>query len=176
MNFQFFHLFFLQIVLALIGVAYAGEAILAPATPLLAPAAFSSVIVDQPKPSYEYSTQVQTPTYNNYAYVRSGGNLERKIYNFAAAPIAAAPVVATAAAVAPAEPIIAEARFVQPVCINIYISKLSSFVILLYSNQKKKREIVTDNCTTIVQNSCISRIPNRKSLRLSNHKIATNPI
>lgn len=92
----------------MIGVAYAGDAILAPAAPLLAPAAFSSVIVDQPKPSYEYSTQVQTPTYNNYAYVRSGGNLERKIYNFAAAPVVAAAAV---------EPIIAEAKIVQPVCI-----------------------------------------------------------
>lgn len=95
----------------MIGVAYAGDAFLAPVTPLLAPAAYSSLIVDQPKPGYEYSTQVQTPTYNNYAYVRSGGNLERKIYNFAAAPVlATAPVVATAA-----EPIIAESKLVQPV-------------------------------------------------------------
>lgn len=99
----------------MIGVAYAGEAFLAPAAPaILAPAAYSSLIVDQPKPSYEYSTQVQTPTYNNYAYVRSGGNIERKVYNFAAAP-----VVAAAAVAAPAEPIIAEAKFVQPVCIEI---------------------------------------------------------
>lgn len=96
----------------MIGVAYAGDAILAPVAPLLAPAAYSSVIVDQPKPGYEYSTQVQTPTYNNYAYVRSGGNLERKIYNFAAAPVVA---TAGAAAVAPVAPIIAEAKFVQPV-------------------------------------------------------------
>lgn len=100
----------------MVGVAFAGEAIYAPAAPLLAPAAYSSLIVDQPKPSYEYSTQVQTPTYNNYAYVRSGGNFERKVYNFAAAPVvtAAAPIAAVAA---PAEPIIAEAKFVQPVCI-----------------------------------------------------------
>lgn len=96
----------------MIGVAFAGDAFLAPATPLLAPAAYSSLIVDQPKPSYEYSTQVQTPTYNNYAYVRSGGNFERKIYNFAAAPVVAATT--------PVEPIIAEAKFVQPVRINLH--------------------------------------------------------
>lgn len=87
--------------MALIGVAYAGDALLASA-----PLAYSSLIVDEPKPSYEYSTSVQTPTYNNYAHVRSGGNLERRIYNLAA-PIAS-PIIA-------AEPIIAEAKFVQPV-------------------------------------------------------------
>lgn len=85
----------------MIGVAYAGEAILAPA-----PLAYSSLIVDEPKPGYEYSTSVNTPTYNNYAHVRSGGELERKIYNFAA-PLAT-PVIA-------AQPLIAEAKFVQPV-------------------------------------------------------------
>lgn len=90
----------------MIGVAYASEAYLA-----AAPLAYSSLIVDEPKPSYEYSTSVQTPTYNNYAHVRSGGSLERKFYNYAspfAAPIGA-PVIAAA------EPIIAEAKFVQPV-------------------------------------------------------------
>lgn len=105
----------------MIGVAYAGEAI-------LAPAAYSSFIVDQPKPGYEYSTQVQTPTYNNYAYVRSGGNLERKIYNFPAVSpvVATAPVLTTAAAaaaIAPAEPIIAEAKFIQPVYTFFFYNK-----------------------------------------------------
>lgn len=86
-----------QIVLALIGVTFASEAaILAPA-----PLAYSSVFVDEPKPSYEYSTSVQTPNYNNYAHVRSGPEFERKIYNFAT-PIAS-PIF-------PAEPIIAEGK------------------------------------------------------------------
>lgn len=91
----------------MIGVTYAGEAILAPA-----PIGYSSVIVDEPKPSYEYSTSVNTPTYNNYAHVRSGGNLERRIYNFAT-PYAtqfATPIVAAAA-----EPILAETKILQPV-------------------------------------------------------------
>lgn len=73
-----------QIVLALIGVTFASEAaILAPA-----PLAFSSFFVDEPKPSYEYTTSVQTQNYNNYAHVRSGPEFERKNYNFAT-PIAA---------------------------------------------------------------------------------------
>lgn len=96
----------------MIGVAYAGEAILAQA-----PLAYSSLIVDEPKPSYEYSTSVQTPTYNNYAHVRSGGNLERRIYNFATpfgTPIAT-PIVAAAA-----EPILAEAKIFQPVCVSLF--------------------------------------------------------
>lgn len=84
--------------MALIGVASAGEAI-------LSPLGYSSLIVDEPKPSYEYSTSVNTPTYNNYAHVRSGGNLERKFYNFVG-PIAS-PAIA-------AEPIVAEAKFIQP--------------------------------------------------------------
>lgn len=91
----------------MIGVTYAGEAFLAPA-----PLAYSSFIVDEPKPSYEYSTSVQTPTYNNYAHVRSGGNLERRFYNFA--PPFAAPIVA-----AGAEPILAEAKILQPVIVPI---------------------------------------------------------
>lgn len=90
----------------MVGVAYAGEAFLA-----TAPLAYSSFVVDEPKPSYEYSTQVQTPTYNNYAHVRSGGFFERKFYNFAS-PFAT-PVVAAA------EPIVAEAKFVQPVSFPI---------------------------------------------------------
>lgn len=92
----------------MIGVAYASEAILAPAS-----LAYSSLIVDEPKPSYEYSTSVQTPTYKNYAHVRSGGNLERRIYNFAnpfATPIAT-PIVAAA------EPILAETKIFHPVCV-----------------------------------------------------------
>lgn len=92
----------------MVGVAYAGDAFLAAAPFAAAPLAYSSVYVDEPKPSYEYSTSVQTPTYNNYAHVRSGGSFERKIYNYAT-PIAT-PVVAAAAA----EPII-EAKFLQPV-------------------------------------------------------------
>lgn len=90
--------------------ACAGEAFLASA-----PLAYSSLIVDEPKPSYEYSTSVQTPSYNNYAHVRSGGNFERKIYNFGT-PFAAAPVLA-------AEPIVAEAKFFQPVRIFWNISR-----------------------------------------------------
>lgn len=77
----------------MIGVTYASDAaILAPA-----PLAYSSFFVDEPKPTYEYSTSVQTPNYNNYAHVRSGAEFERKVYNFA-------PFVA-------AEPIVAEAKF-----------------------------------------------------------------
>lgn len=96
------------------GVAYAGEAILAQA-----PLAYSSLIVDEPKPSYEYSTSVQTPTYNNYAHVRSGGNLERRYYNFAT-PFAS-PVLA-------AEPIVAEAKFVQPVSFAFVIGHQSFLI------------------------------------------------
>lgn len=92
----------------MIGVACA-QTILAPA-----PLGYSSYVFDEPKPAYEYSTSVQTPTYNNYAHVRSGGIFERKVYNFASplgTPIiAAAPVVGAAP-----EPIVAEAKFVQPV-------------------------------------------------------------
>lgn len=77
--------------------------------------------MDEPKPSYEYSTSVQTPTYNNYAHVRSGGNLERKIYNFAA------PIAAAAAPIA-AEPILAEAKFIQPVRI-IFCSSFFFFIL-----------------------------------------------
>lgn len=85
----------------MIGVACA-QTILAPA-----PYAYSSYVYDEPKPSYEYSTSVQTPNYNNYAHVRSGGLFERKIF---AAPLATGPVLAAAA-----EPIIAEAKYVDPV-------------------------------------------------------------
>lgn len=47
------------------------------------PLGLSPVIVDSTKPSYEYGSSVQTPSYNNYAYVRSGEPLVR-------APIVAA--------------------------------------------------------------------------------------
>lgn len=38
---------------------------------LIATAPLASVIVDSTKPRYEYSSSVQTPTYNNFQYVRS---------------------------------------------------------------------------------------------------------
>lgn len=61
------------------------------------PFAYSPYVVDELKPSYEYRTSVQTPTYNNYAHVRSGGEIERKIYNFPVAPaIAAEPILPAA--------------------------------------------------------------------------------
>lgn len=100
----------------MIGVACA-QTILAPA-----PYAYSSYVYDEPKPSYEYSTSVQTPTYNNYAHVRSGGLFERKI--FAAplgTPVVAAPVVAAAG-----EPIIAEAKYVEPV--SLFPFQLKFFI------------------------------------------------
>lgn len=86
----------LQIVLALFGACFAEE-FLAPL-----PLGYSSLIVDQPKPSYEYSTSVNTPTYNNFAHVRSGGSIERKIYNFPAAQLIAA------------EPILPASKFISP--------------------------------------------------------------
>lgn len=55
-----------------------------------APLGYSSVVVDNPKPRYEYSSSVQTPTYNNFAHVRSGNEFERNVYNIPA-PIVAAP-------------------------------------------------------------------------------------
>lgn len=89
----------------MIGVSIAGEA----AVFADAPIGYSSFYTDELKPSYEYSTSVQTPSYNNFAHVRSGGEIERKYYNtfpqYAAAY--AAPVIA-------AQPIVAETRFLQP--------------------------------------------------------------
>lgn len=80
---------------------FASDAIIAPA-----PIAYSSFYTDELKPGYEYSTAVNTPTYNNYAHVRSGGEVERKFYNF---PQYAAPFFAESA-----EPFFAETRFLQP--------------------------------------------------------------
>lgn len=96
----------------MIGVACA-QTILAPA-----PITYSSYVYDEPKPSYEYSTSVQTPTYNNYAHVRSGNLFERRIL---AAPLAATPLVAAAA-----EPIIAEAKYVEPV--SLFPFQLKFFI------------------------------------------------
>lgn len=90
------------IIFALIGVTLAGEAFIAPA-----PIAYSSFYTDELKPGYEYSTSVNTPNYNNYAHVRSGGEIERKFYNFP--QFAAAPIFTE-----PAEPIYTEAKFIQP--------------------------------------------------------------
>lgn len=50
------------------------------------PLGLSSVVVESTKPRYEYSSSVQTPSYNNFAYVRSGDNIARTVV--------AAPVVA----------------------------------------------------------------------------------
>lgn len=86
----------------MIGVSFASEAFFAPA-----PLAYSSFYVDEPKPSYEYSTSVQTPTYNNYAHVRSGPEFERKFYNFATPFAPATPI---AAPIYAAEPVVAEAK------------------------------------------------------------------
>lgn len=47
----------------------------------------SSVVVDEVKPRYEYSSSVQTPQYNNFNYVRSGGDIERTVIS---APLVAA--------------------------------------------------------------------------------------
>lgn len=91
-----------QIICALVGVTIAADAFIAPAAPI----AYSSFYTDELKPSYEYSTSVNTPNYNNYAHVRSGGELERKFYNF---PQYAAPFFA-----APADPIYTEAKFIAP--------------------------------------------------------------
>lgn len=86
----------------MIGVTIAGEAFIAPA-----PIAYSSFYTDELKPGYEYSTSVNAPNYNNYAHVRSGGEIERKFYNFP--QYAAAPFFAQ-----PAEPFYTEAKFIAP--------------------------------------------------------------
>lgn len=94
---------FCQIICALIGVTIAGEAFIAAPAPI----AYSSFYTDELKPGYEYSTSVNTANYNNYAHVRSGGEIERKFYNFP--QFAAAPIFAE-----PADPIYTEAKLFQP--------------------------------------------------------------
>lgn len=96
----------------MIGTAFASEAYFAQA-----PLGYSSYIVDEPKPSYEYSTSVQTPSYNNYAHVRSGPEFERKIYNFATpfgAPILAAQPIVAEAKILPATPILKAEPLLKP--------------------------------------------------------------
>lgn len=97
-SFKFhFCVFYLQIVLALIGTAF-GSTLIAEA-----PLAYSSLVYDSPKSSYEYGSSVQTPTYNNYAFVRSG-DYERRFIN----------VPATQQyAIAEQQPAVIAARFYQ---------------------------------------------------------------
>lgn len=73
---------------------------------IIAPLAYSSFAYGSPKPAYEYSSSVQTPTYNNYAYVRSGAEFERK-YVSVAAP---APEIAFAEQ----QPAVIATRFAEP--------------------------------------------------------------
>lgn len=135
----------------MIGVACA-QTILAPA-----PYAYSSYVYDEPKPSYEYSTSVQTPTYNNYAHVRSGGLFERKIF---AAPLATGPVLAAAA-----EPIIAEAKYVEPVSLFPFQLKFFHWykpwrlhgINLDQQISKLNNLIISGDCTAIAQSCPIER-------------------
>lgn len=128
-----------------------------------APLAYSSVFVDEPKPSYEYSTSVQTPSYNNYAHVRSGGELERKIYNFAA-PIAA-PLLS-------AEPIIAEAKFLRPVSIfwfviRRFVSFITNLALQALAQPIFKATPLSSEFRTIAATPAAYAIPSTKLLPIA---------
>lgn len=74
--------FFLQIVFALFSVS-AAETILNP----IAPIAYTTYYKD--RPSYEYSSNVQAPSYNYQSYVKSG-DFDRYAVAVAPAPVAVA--------------------------------------------------------------------------------------
>lgn len=81
-------------ILPFVSVALASQAFLSPITPI----AYTSYYND--KPAYEYSSNVQAPSYNYQSYVRSG-DVDQKFVKIATPVIAAAPAPVIAAAPTP---------------------------------------------------------------------------
>lgn len=81
-------------ILPFVSVALASQAFLSPITPI----AYASYYND--KPAYEYSSNVQAPSYSYQSYVRSG-DVDPKFVKIAAPVLAAAPAPVIAAAPSP---------------------------------------------------------------------------